>query len=208
MNQPHEETPQVDHLTVPDVIREVFTNFSHFAPRLLAPRPPALLIMIWLIGMDAVAGMIEMEYAQQGAYLVDNWFYAWIRIMAGGVVVGAIRYWAVGSLFHLGVRLAGGNGLMRTSRYIFLYSAIPVAVVDLLLKVIQMLVYRNQYFIGQTSAILDGIIGGVMLGTLLFTARLCYIGMCQLMDANPRKSIMLMSAAALAIFVLMMGVSF
>ncbi len=201
------ETP-ADHLTVPDVIREVFTNFSGFAPRLLEPRPPALLIMVWLIGMDAVAGTIEMEYVQRGTYLVDNWFYAWLRIIVGGALMGVIRYWLVGSLFNVGVRLAGGDGLMRTSRYIFLYAAIPVAVVDLALKVVQMLIYRNQYFIGQTSAVLDGIIGGVMLGTWLFTVRLMYKGMCQLMGADRRKSIALIATVAITIFALMIGVAF
>lgn len=208
MNEFREETPRSDDaFTIQGVIHQVFVNFSGFAPRLLEPRPPALLIMIWLIGMDAVAGTIEMEYVQRGTYLVDNWFSAWVRIMAGGMLVGVIRYWLVGSIFHLGVRLAGGDGLMRTSRYIFLYSAIPVAVVDLSLKVVQMLVYRNQYFIGQTSVVLDGIIGGVMLGTWLFTVRLMYIGMTQLMGADRRKSIVLITAVAVAVFVLMMGVA-
>jgi hypothetical protein len=187
-------------LTIFDVIRDVFRDFRGFAHEFLTePRPPAMLLIAWLLGMDAVAGAIELEYAQQGHYLVDNWFHAWLRIMGMGVIGGFARYWLMGTIFHGVVRLAGGRGEKRTSRYIFLYSAIPVVIVDLLIKVMQMIYYGNEYFIGQTSVTVDAFTAGLMLGAYIFTARLCYQGMRELTGADQTRSILLIAGAALAV---------
>ena len=194
------ENAPPQQITLPDVIRDVFRNFPGFAEAHLSqPQPPALPILIWLLGMDAVAGAMELEYLQQGRYLIDNWFHTWLRIMGMGIILGTVRYWFVGTVFHGVVRLAGGNGPMRTSRYIFLYSAIPVVVVDLLLKVFQMLYYGNGYFTGQTSATVDAVIGGIMLGAYLYTARLAYTGMRVLMGAEWLRSIILVAAIAVVL---------
>lgn len=193
------ENAPPQQITLPDVIRDVFRNFTGFAEEHLSrPQPPSLPILVWLLGMDAVAGAMELEYLQQGRYLVDNWFHTWLRIMGMGIILGTVRYWFVGTVFHGIVRLAGGSGPMRTSRYIFLYSAIPVVVVDLLLKVFQMLYYGNGYFMGQTNATVDAVTGGIMLGAYLYTARLAYTGMRVLMGADWLRSILLVAAIAVA----------
>jgi hypothetical protein len=96
----------------------------------------------------------------------------------------------VGTLFHVVVRLAGGNGPLRTSRYIFLYAAIPVTVVELCVKVVQMLYYGNRYFTGQTSEMFDALTVGVVLGAYVLTARLCYIGLRVLTGADRLRSIL------------------
>jgi len=193
-----DETPERTHTTIVDVVRDVFRDFPTFAKRYLAgDTPPAIILVIWLLGMDAVAGAMELEFVQSGTYAVNNWFHAWLRIMGMGILLGTARYWIVGTLFHGIVHLAGGRGPMRTSRYIFLYSALPVVVVDLLLKVFQMIHYGNDYFTGQTSVALEGAIGGVVLVAYLYTARLCYQGMCLLMGADRLRSALLIGTIAL-----------
>jgi len=194
-------------MTFPDVVRDVFTRFPAFAREYLTqPQPPSHFIMIWLIGMDAVAGTIEMEFAQRGSYLTDNWFYAWGRIMLGGLPAGIVRYWLVGTFFHLIVRIAGGRCPMRTSRYIFLYTALPMVVMDLSIKVLQMLVYGNDYFTGQTSPTFDAILAGLMLGAYGATIRLAYLAMRDLAGADRTRSILLLVAIAVAVFALMLAV--
>lgn len=194
-------------MTFPDVVRDVFTRFPEFARTWLGrPRPPSQFIMIWLVGMDAVAGTIELEFVQRGSYLIDNWLYAWARVMLVGLPAGVARYWLIGTLFHLIVRIAGGHGSMRLSRHIFLYSTLPVVVADLSIKVLQMLVYGNDYFAGQTGSTFDAVVAGVMLGAYAGTLRLAYIGMRVMTGVDRLRTILLLVTIALVVFVLMMMV--
>ena len=120
------ETPR--SLTFPDVIKVVVVDFVGFAQQYLGrPGPPLMYIAVWLIGMDAVAGGIELGYVYGEQYDVDNWFFAWIRIIVGGAAIGIFRYWLVGSIFHIVVIAAGGKGIARTSRYILLYALLPAS---------------------------------------------------------------------------------
>jgi hypothetical protein len=201
-------TPPAASLTIIDVIREVFTRFEAFAQaHLLKPRPPAQLVMIWLVGMDAVAGTIELESVVMGEYVVSDWFHAWVRIMAGGVAAGALRYWVAGSLFHVAVLLARGRGSMRTSRYLFLYALVPVAVVELSLRVVEMLVYGNAYFSGATHAAIELIVGAIMFAAFLFSARLAFIGMIRLHGADPRRALAVIVAAGVGMVIAVFGLS-
>jgi hypothetical protein len=198
--------PPAADLTIIDVIREIFTRFEGFAQEhLLQPRPPAQLVMIWIVGMEAVAGSIELESAYMGQYAVTDWFHAWVRIMAGGVLAGAMRYWVAGTLFHIAVLLARGRGLMRTSRYIFLYAVVPVSVVELSLRVVQMLVYGNDYFAGAKHGALDLLVGAAMFAAFLFSARLAYIGMTRLQGADPRRTLAVIVAAGAGMLIAVIG---
>jgi len=205
----HEGAPPPPHdLTIIDVIKEVFTRFEAFAQaHLLQPRPPAQLVMIWLVGMDAVAGTIELESVVMGEYAVHDWFHAWVRIMVGGVAAGAVRYWVAGTLFHLAVLLARGRGDMRTSRYIFLYAIVPVAVVELSLRVVEMLVYGNGYFARQSGGSLDLLIGAIMFGVFVYSARLAFIGMTRLQGAEPRRALAVIVAAGVGMVAAVFGLS-
>lgn len=192
--------------TVPDLIKEVLVNYTGFASRYLtAPSPPLMYIVVWLIGMDAVAGSIELERIYSGQYALDNWFHAWIRIMVGGALAGILRYWLVGSIFHVFVLIARGHGPARTSRYIFLYAAIPVAVGDLSFKILEMIIYGNGYFVGQTNAVLDTLFSMVMIVAYVYTVVLCYRGMRLLQGADKRRSLIVLAAASLGMILMVLG---
>jgi hypothetical protein len=194
-NHPEQAAPK---LTFPDLIKMVFVDFVGFSRRYLTePQPPLMYIAVWLIGMDAVAGGMELAYLSGQQYLVDNWFYAWLRIILAGAAMGIIRYWLVGSIFHVVVLLAGGQGPARTSRYILLYALLPLAVCNLSVKVIQMLIYGNEYFTGQTNAMVEGLLEGVMLAAYVFTFVLCYRGMRALQSADKRRSILVLVGLSL-----------
>ncbi len=187
-------------MTFPDVVRAVFAGPSGFAvfarTYLTTPGPPSFFIAAWLLGMDGVAAALELEFLTTGEHLTNNWFHAWLRIMFAGVGAGAIRYWLVGSIFHGIVLLAGGSGEARTSRYIFLYAALPVVVIELSVKVVQMLVYGNDYFTGQTNPGLDGAAGGIMMGAFAYSAILCYTGMRRLQNTERRRSFVVIGGVA------------
>jgi len=204
MTDTPEQAPPAAH-TFPDVVRDVFTRFPEFARAYLGrPHPPSQYIMIWLVGMDAVAGTIELEFVQRGSYLIDNWLYAWARVMLVGLPAGVARYWLIGTVFHGIVRIAGGHGSMRLSRHIFLYSTLPVVVADLSIKVLQMLIYGNDYFAGQTGSTFDAVAAGVMLGAYAGSLRLAYIAMRELTGAERLRSILLLVTIAVVVSVLMM----
>lgn len=194
---------QEQPLTIPDVIGAVFTNFVGFArDHFDAPRPPAMWIVAWLIGMDAVAGAIELDRMQTGSYIVSNWFHAWLRIMIGGMPVGVLRYWIVGTLFHALVMLAGGKGPARSSRYVVLYALVPAAVVNVSVKIVEMLVHGNNYFTAEAAGAMTMVTTMVMFAAYVYTVRLCYLGMIHVLDTNRRRTIaVLVSVAAGMIFV-------
>jgi hypothetical protein len=202
--QPHEPSSR---LTFPDLVKAVFTGFVDFADRYLREaNPPLMYIAIWLIGMDTIAGGIELAYIYNEQYDVNNWFYAWIRILAAGALMGIFRYWMVGTIFHLVVVAAGGKRDARTSRYILLYALLPMAVCSLSIKIVQMLIYGNKYFIGQTNPAVEGMLGMVMLGAYVYTLILCYRGMQALQNTDKRRSIaMLVALSAGMIFLTLLG---
>lgn len=186
-------------LTLPDLIRDIVVDYTGFARRhLVAPHPPLMFIAVWLIGMDTIAGGIELGYIYAQQYEVDNWFYAWVRIIVGGAAMGVFRYWLVGSIFHAVVLLARGRGPARTSRYVLLYALVPASVTNLSIKVVQMLVYQNGYFTGQRNVVVEGIFGMAMFVAYVFTVVLCYRGMCALQGADPRRSVALLLGLSLA----------
>jgi hypothetical protein len=200
------DTGQGHGFTVPDLLREVLVDFVGFAQRhLVHGSPPLMYVAMWLIGMDAVAGSIELEYYYSQEYLTNNWFHAWVRIMAGGVPAGVLRYWLVGSVFHLIVLAAGGKGSARTSRYIFLYAALPVAVCDLAVKILEMVIYGDRYFEGLTNAMLDGMFSTLMLAAYAYTVVLCYRGMRVLQGTEKRRSLVMLVAASLGMIFLMLS---
>jgi hypothetical protein len=196
-----EETPP--KLAFPDLLKWIFVDFVGFSRRCLTSAPPPLMYMaMWLIGMDAMAGGIELAYISGQQYLVDNWFYAWLRIMGGGAAMGIMRYWLVGSIFHIVVVAAGGRGLARTSRYILLYALVPAAVCNLSVKILQMLMYGNKYFTGQTNAVVEGFFGMVMMAAYVFTIVLCYRGMRTLQQTDKRRSILVLVGLSFGMIIL------
>jgi len=191
--------------TIFDVVRDVVKDYVLFARRyLLTSRPPVMLIVLWLVGMDAMGGAIETINVNSGMYPVDNWFHAWIIAMGMGLPAGALRYWLVGSIFHAIVRVAGGRHPSYASRNIFFYSALPAAVIDLSLKVIQMVIYGNGYFAQHTPTALDGFFSFVTLAAYGYSVYLCYIGMRRVLETDRRKTIIALLAIAVAAMLVML----
>lgn len=211
MDLPHDESPALEpeHLTFPDVVRVVFAGpsaFASFAARyLLRQGPPSFFIVVWLLGMDGIAAAMELEYFTTGKHLVDNWFYAWLRIMFAGVGAGVVRYWLAGTVFHGVVLLSRGHGAARTSRYIFLYAVLPVVLVELAVKVAQMLVYGNGYFGGSSNTTFDAVAGGAMAAAFMYSAVLCYNGMRAVQGTERGRSLAVL--IGVAVITLFLGVA-
>jgi hypothetical protein len=198
---PPSDSPQ--RLTFPDLIKVIVVDFVGFARQYLVnPGPPLMYLAVWLIGMDAVAGGIELAYVYGQQYDVDNWFFAWIRIIVGGAALGVFRYWLVGSIFHLVVIVSGGKGPARTSRYILLYALLPASVMNLSIKILQMLIYQNGYFTGERSVAVEGFFGMLMMAAYVFTIILCFRGMCAIQQADRRRSAIVLAALSLGTVVL------
>ena len=206
MNNPPQETPE-PQLTVVDVIAAVFRDFRGFAARYLRePGPPSFFVVVWLMGMDGIAGALDYQTMTGAEAALDNWFYTWVQIMFVGVFTGVARYWIAGSVFHALVLAAGGSGPARTSRYIFVYAVLPVAVTHLIVKIVQMLVYRNGYFAGQTEPVLDGFFAGAMMLAFFFSIVLCFRGMTTLQNADPARSRVILAAVAVGMAALAIGI--
>ena len=196
-------TESLPSLTFPDLIKIIVVHFVWFAKHYLTrPKPPLMYIAVWLIGMDAVVGGMELTYAYSGQYDLNNWFVAWVRIIVGGPLIGVFRYWLIGSIFHLIVLAAGGSGEARTSRYIVLYALLPAAVTNVSIKIVQMLLYQNNYFAGQRNAVFEGLFGIGMMIAYVYTIVLCFRGMLAVQHADRRRSIIMLGLLSLGTILL------
>lgn len=197
-----------DSLTLPDVVREVMADFAGFAKRHLAVAvPPAMMLVGWMLGMDGVAGALDIEHFGGRGYPVDNWFHAWLAILIAGIPAAVVRYWFGGMVFHGVVRIAGGHGPARMSRRLFLYGAIPLIITDLVVKIVQMIAYGNAYFGGQTKSGLDAFLGGLLLAAFLWTGYLLFVGMTRVQGAERRRSILAIVGIALLMMALTLGLA-
>jgi hypothetical protein len=81
-----------------------------------------------------------------------------------------------------------------------------MAVCSLSIKILQMVIYGNSYFTGQTNPAVEGMFGVVMLGAYGYTLILCYRGMRALQGTDARRSIaMLVALSAGMIFLTFLG---
>jgi hypothetical protein len=77
-----------------------------------------------------------------------------------------------------------------------------MSVCSLSIKILQMLFYGNEYFTGQTNALLEVFFGAVMIAVYVYTIVLCYRGMCALQQTEKRRSLLVLTGVALAMIVL------
>ncbi len=192
--------------TLPDVVRDVVVDFAAFArPWVGRGRPPAFPFIVWLAGMDAVAAMVEMR-SLGGDPVTADWFHAWLRIVLGGIPAGVLRYVAAGTVFFVAARAAGARARWIAACDVFACAMLPVAVIDLGVKVVQMLVYGNAFFVGRRDAFVDAVLGMTMFGASILGLRLCWVALTAVFGApRVRAAVVLVAGVAVLIVAALFG---
>ena len=180
-------------LGIVDCCKSFFGNYKAYLTKYIElKKPPYWLMVLWIYGISRVLQKINSSIsAGTSDYAIQHWLSLWIAALIGGIVIGFIGYWLVGSIFHVGVLLAGGKKKAKTSRMIFLYAGLPFSLTVIILMLINMIAFRGDYFAyggleqsWNTLAILAS----------LYSLILGYIGVREIQKTKKVRSILLFIA--------------
>lgn len=188
-NTPEKKAPPIS-FTFIKFIKEFFINYKDFIKiHLTTKKPPFLFLIIWLLGICSAINRIESKYIYSLDYQVKNWIVFWLIVFVGGIIIGYLQYWILGALYHLKVWFSGGIKNFKTSRYLFLYTGIPIYVIVLLTAIFNNITYGNRYFIEPTNHLLDSAWAILLIIGIIYSIILSYRGVRLLLKTKYIRSI-------------------
>jgi hypothetical protein len=181
------EDAKKEGMLLTDFFKSFFGDYKTFLRESIElKRPPYWLCVIWLYGIARVA--IRLNTGIGTTFDLQNWLPFWASALLLGIVIGFIGYWVIGSIFHLGVLLAGGHKKAKTSRLIYVYCWMPHALVVTATFLAAMLGQRENYFLN----------GGIAANWFypatfasLYSIILGYIGATEIQKTKKIRSILL-----------------
>ncbi len=128
----------------------LFKNTSFTKKYASEKRPAFLFLTIFLSGSSGIlASLNGAHYLYYGG--VSTWFSVWALILIFGLAYGYIRYYLAGFLYQIGLYFSGkGFRDLVFSRNIVHYTFLPLFVMNIVIKIIEMFVYGDDYFISPT----------------------------------------------------------
>lgn len=148
--------------------------------------PPYWLSIVWLYGIARVA--VRFNTGMGTTFNFQGWLAFWLATLFLGAFIGLIGYWIVGSIFHLGVLLAGGHKKAKVSRMIYVYCWLPYSLAIMITFLAAMLGLRENYF-------LNGGMGAAWFhpatAVSLYSIILGYIGTTEIQKTKKVRSILL-----------------
>lgn len=173
-----------------DFFKSFFGDYKGFLRKNIElKRPPYWLFVIWFYGVTRVLIKLDSSVAGIGVnFGISGWFDMWLISLILGAAIGFIGYWLVGSIFHLGVLLAGGHKKAKTSRMIFVYAGLPHTIAVMALFIVGMLGLRENYF---SSGGLDPSWFHIATAATLYSIILGYIGVREVQKTKKIRSILL-----------------
>lgn len=193
-------------LTLVEFFKQFFGNYKGFLEtHLKTDRPPFLVLMIWFLGMASIINRMEFRYMLSSKYQMDNWVSTWLLILFGGILSGYLGYWVAGSWYHLRVLMSGGLRNFKTSRYLNLYTGLPLYAVSILYEVFDTIVYGDKYFTEPTSWDLDLMWSGLSVVGMIYSISLSYRGVRLLQETKRIRSIILFIILPALFYALVFG---
>lgn len=115
-------TNSTDKVSFFQYFKECYSDFSKFAKEhLVASSPKYLLLAIWIVGIGSAADRLTSSNS-------STWGEVWAIAIFGGILAGAITYYIAGWFYHVRVGWSKGTGTIDTSRNIYIFSSLPIAV--------------------------------------------------------------------------------
>ena len=171
-------------------LKSFFGNYKAFLHKNIElKRPPYWLLVIWFYGVARVLVRLDSSVAGIGAnFGIQGWFDLWVTSLVLGAVIGFIGYWVVGSIFHLGVLLAGGHKKAKTSRMIYVYAGLPHTIAVMAIFFVGMLALHENYFL---NGGIDPSWLRIAIAASLYSIILGYIGVREIQKTGKVRSILL-----------------
>ncbi len=133
-------TSNADKVKFFPYFKECFTNFSKFAKEhLVTSSPKYLLLAIWVLGIGNAIDRLTSSDS-------SSWGEVWAIAIFGGILTGALAYYIGGWFYHVRVGWSKGTGSIDTSRNIYTFSSLPIAVVAIGSLIFNQMAYGSDYF--------------------------------------------------------------
>ena len=169
-------------------LKEFFGSYTSFIEKYFKnKKPPFFFSIFWMFGISIAFNFI-IAWISHGNYVL-NWLYTWLFALILGLILALMGYWVMGSIYHIFVRLSGGEKNAKVSRYIYLYSGLPVFIVVIFSMIINMLVYGNEYLLGNIDEILSYIWLFLKIVALIYSIVLGYIGVRNMQKTKKIRSV-------------------
>ena len=169
-------------------LKEFFGSYTDFIEKCFKnKKPPFFFWVFWMAGISIAFNFI-INWISRGDYVL-NWLYTWLFALILGLILALVAYWGMGSVYHLFVRLSGGERNARVSRYIYLYSGLPVFIIVIFSVIINMLVYGNEYLLGNVNETLNYIWLFLKFSAVIYSIILGYIGVRNMQKTKKIRSV-------------------
>jgi len=135
---------------IPFLKQMVLKNTPFLEKHASEKRPPYLVLSLFLAGASSImGGLTGASFLYSG--IAESWITMWILLLIFAVMYGYLRYVVVGALYQILVWFSGGGSKgFLVSRNIALYTMLPFFLASFLAKMVEMIVYRDSYFIAPT----------------------------------------------------------
>jgi len=125
-------------------VHDYVFNFAYFSKNELIKKNPAFFPLV--VYIDGVARTLDRISRPSIAKHIHSWGAVWVAALLGGLLGAISIYYIFGSIYHLGVKLAGGKKDITVSRNIATYSILPLAVMVIISELFATILYGNGYF--------------------------------------------------------------
>ena len=165
--------------------KECLTNFSEFAKQnLVTAKPKYLLVAVWVLGIGNAADQLTSSNS-------SDWAELWIIAIFGGIFSGVFAYYISGWFYHVRVKWSKGTGTIGTSRNIYIFSSLPIAIVGIGLKFFNHVAYGSDYFATYYSdaSDIDVIFSLLYLAAIIYSIYISYRATRVVMRVEKKRAI-------------------
>lgn len=191
-------TNSTDKVSFFQYFKECYSDFSKFAKEhLVASSPKYLLLAIWIVGIGSAADRLTSSNS-------STWGEVWAIAIFGGILAGAITYYIAGWFYHVRVGWSKGTGTIDTSRNIYIFSSLPIAVAGIGTLFFNHLAYGSDYFDTYYSdaSSVDVIFGLLALAAIGYSIYISYRAVRDVMHAEKGRAIWWFVVAPVIFYIL------
>lgn len=168
-----------------EYFKNCYSNFVDFSKQYLTQeKPQYLLIVAWLVGVGTVADRVTgQDYT--------SWGEVWAVALFGGIISGALIYYIAGWFYNLRIKWSKGRDNINTSRNIYVFASLPVAIASITALFFNHISYGSDYFDYYYSdgTTIDGIFLFVALAAIIYSIRLGYKAARGVLGAQKNRAI-------------------
>lgn len=165
--------------------RECFFDFTKFSKEYLVTKSPKYLwLAIWVMGLGSTTSNLTSSDS-------TSWSEVWTIAAFGGILAGAIAYYIAGWFYHVRVQWSKGKGSIDTSRNIYIFSSLPIAVTSIASLVFNQLSYGSDYFSSYSTDAsgVDLVFALLSFAAIIYSIVISYRAVREVMHVEKRRAI-------------------